>query len=93
MARVAPYIVVQYFGGVAGTMVAHLMFELPPLMIGIEGREGPSQVFAEAVATFTLLLTVFGGLRYAAAAVPGWSGSPSPRPIGSPPRPRLPIRR
>jgi glycerol uptake facilitator-like aquaporin len=68
--EVAPYIVVQCAGGVAGTMVAHLMFDLAPLAIGIKGREGPSQLFAEAVATFTLVLTIFGGLRYAAAAVP-----------------------
>src|SRR4030081_2502980 len=29
-----PYIAVQCLGGIAGTALAHLMFELPPLMIG-----------------------------------------------------------
>ena len=60
----------QCAGGIAGTVVAHLMFYLAPLTIGIKGREGPSQLFAEAVATFTLVVVILGGLRYAAAAVP-----------------------
>ena len=68
--EVAPYIAVQCAGGIAGTMVAHLMFDLAPLAIGIKGRDGPSQLFAEAVATFTLVLVILGGLRYAATAVP-----------------------
>jgi glycerol uptake facilitator-like aquaporin len=66
--EVAPYIAAQCAGGIAGTVVA--MFDLAPLAIGIKGREGPSQLFAEAVATFTLVLVILGGLRYAAAAVP-----------------------
>ena len=92
--EVAPYIAVQCAGGIAGTVVAHLMFDLAPLAIGIKGREGPSQWFAEAVATFTLVRRPSSA---ACAMRPrrcrGWSGSPSPRPIGSPRRPRLPIRR
>ena len=68
--EVAPYIALQCAGGIAGTVVAHLMFDLAPLAIGIKGREGPSQLFAEAVATFTLVVVILGGLRYATAAVP-----------------------
>lgn len=68
--EVAPYIVAQCVGGVAGTAVAHLMFDLAPLMIGIKPRTGPSQWFAEAVATFALVLTILGGVRHAKAAVP-----------------------
>ena len=68
--EVAPYIVVQCAGGIAGTMLAHLMFDLAPLALGIKGRDGPAQWLGEAVATFTLMLTILGGLRYAAAAVP-----------------------
>ena len=68
--EVAPYIAVQIVGGIAGTIVAHLMFDLAPLVIGVKARSGPSQWFAEAVATFTLILTILGGLRYAASAVP-----------------------
>src|SRR5499433_335606 len=40
--EVIPYIVVQCVGGVAGTVIAHLMFDLPPLMIGTTARSGPS---------------------------------------------------
>jgi glycerol uptake facilitator-like aquaporin len=68
--EVTPYIIVQCAGGVAGTIIAHLMFDLPPLMIGTTVRSGPSQWLAEMVATFALVLTILGGLRYAAQAIP-----------------------
>ncbi len=68
--EVLPYVVVQCAGGVAGTVVAHFMFDLAPLVIGIKARGGPSQWLAEAVATFTLILTILGGVRYAPTAVP-----------------------
>jgi len=68
--EVIPYIIVQCAGGVAGTVVAHLMFGLPPLMIGTTARSGPSQWLGEMVATFALVLTILGGLRYAAQAIP-----------------------
>ena len=61
---------VQCAGGIAGTILAHLMFDLAPVVIGIKARSGPSQWLAEAVATFTLILTILGGLRYAYTAVP-----------------------
>lgn len=68
--EVIPYIIVQCAGGVAGTVVAHLMFDLPPLMIGTTARSGPSQWLGEMVATFALVLTILGGLRYEAQAIP-----------------------
>jgi glycerol uptake facilitator-like aquaporin len=68
--EVIPYTVMQCAGGVAGTVIAHLMFELPPLMIGTTARSGPSQWLSEMVATFALVLTILGGLRYAAQAIP-----------------------
>ena len=67
---VPPYVVLQCLGGIAGTIVAHLMFDLAPLMIGTTARSGPSQWLAEAVATFTLVLTILGGVRYAPQAIP-----------------------
>ena len=67
---VLPYIILQCLGGIAGTIVAHLMFDLAPLTIGTTVRSGPSQWLAEAVATFTLVLTILGGVRYAPHAVP-----------------------
>jgi glycerol uptake facilitator-like aquaporin len=65
----APYIVVQCLGGVCGTVIAHLMFDLALLAIGTAARSGPSQWLAEAVATFTLILAILGGIRYAPQAI------------------------
>ena len=65
-----PYVIAQFAGGIAGTIIAHLMFDLTPLMIGTTARSGPSQWFAEAVATFSLILTILGGLRYAPQSIP-----------------------
>lgn len=67
---VAPYIVAQCLGGIAGTILAHLMFDLAPIMIGTTARSGPSQWLAEAVATFSLVLTILGGIRFAPQSVP-----------------------
>ena len=56
----AVYIAAQVLGGVAGVWIAHLMFELPVWQFSITARTGPGQWLAEAVATFGLLLTIFG---------------------------------
>ncbi len=64
----ALYIAVQLVGGVAGVWMAHLMFELPLWQFSATVRTG--QWLAEAVATFGLVLTIFGGIARAPAAVP-----------------------
>jgi glycerol uptake facilitator-like aquaporin len=68
--ELVPYVVAQLAGGVAGTALAHLMFELPVLTIGTQSRTGAAQWLAEAVATFSLVLAILGGLRYRPDAVP-----------------------
>lgn len=68
--EVAPYVLVQCLGGIAGTVIAHLMFDLAPLAIGTTARSGASQWFSEAVATFTLIIAILGGLRFAPQAIP-----------------------
>src|SRR5579864_1258992 len=68
--EVIPYVLAQSLGGIAGTVVAHLMFGLAPFAIGTAARSGPSQWFAESVATFTVVTAIFGGLRYAPQAIP-----------------------
>jgi glycerol uptake facilitator-like aquaporin len=68
--RVVPYIVMQCVGGIAGTVLAHLMFDLAPIAIGTIARSGPSQWLAESVATFCLILTILGGVRYSPQSVP-----------------------
>ncbi len=67
---VIPYIFVQCVGGFCGTMLAHVMFDLAPIAIGTTARSGPSQWSAEAVATFTLILTILGGVRFSPQAIP-----------------------
>ena len=46
------------------------MFDLAPLAIGTTTRSGPSQWLPEAVATFTLVLAILGGVRHAPQAIP-----------------------
>ncbi len=65
-----PYVLAQFAGGILGTVLAHLMFDLAPLTLGIKPRTGPSQWLAEAVATFSLVLAILGGLRFRPDAVP-----------------------
>ncbi len=64
------YIAVQLVGGLAGVLIAHAMFEEPLLQASLKMRTGPAQWLAEFVATFGLLATIFGCLRFRAAAVP-----------------------
>jgi glycerol uptake facilitator-like aquaporin len=54
------YVVAQLLGAVAGVWAAHLMFDLPLWQVATTVRVGPGQWFAEAVAAFGLLLTIFG---------------------------------
>ncbi|HEY4406939.1 MAG TPA: MIP/aquaporin family protein [Xanthobacteraceae bacterium] len=67
---VAVYIGAQVLGAVAGVWAAHLMFELPVWQFSATARAGPGQWLAEAVATFGLLLTIFGCGARTPAAVP-----------------------
>ena len=64
------YTACQIAGGVLGVWAAHLMFDLPVLQISIKIRTGFGQWFAEAVATFGLLLAIFGCAARAPAAIP-----------------------
>jgi len=66
----ACYIAAQIAGGVIGVWAAHLMFDLAPLQLSHTVRSGGGQWFSEAVATFGLLLTIFGCLASAPASVP-----------------------
>jgi glycerol uptake facilitator-like aquaporin len=68
--RAIAYIVAQCLGGLAGTALAHAMYDLAPLAIGTTARSGPSQWLAEAVATFTLIVTILGGLRFSPLSIP-----------------------
>lgn len=54
------YIVVQIIGMLAGVLLAHAMFELPWWMPSTKPRTGAAQMLSEAVATFMLLIAIFG---------------------------------
>ena len=64
------YIGAQVIGAVVGVWAAHLMFELPLWQLSGTVRTGPGQWFAEAVATFGLLLTILGCSARTPSAVP-----------------------
>jgi glycerol uptake facilitator-like aquaporin len=68
--ELAGYMAAQIFGGILGTVVAHLMFAMPIIEFSEKVRSGPAQWFAEAVATFGLVGVILGGLRFNAAAIP-----------------------
>lgn len=67
---VAPYIAVQIAGAILGAWAAHLMFDLAILQLSTKIRSGTGQWFAEAVATFGLVLTIFGCVARTPAAAP-----------------------
>jgi glycerol uptake facilitator-like aquaporin len=50
----------QIIGAVIGVGCAHLMFAEPVLQISTKLRAGPAQAFSEFVATFGLMMTIFG---------------------------------
>src|SRR6185312_3297381 len=64
------YIAAQLIGALAGVWIAHLMFELPLWQISVHARSGAGQWLAEFVATFGLLLTIFGCAHRNTAAIP-----------------------
>ena len=64
------YVIAQIGGGIIGTWVAHLMFELPVLQTSATIRTGGAQWFAEVIAAFGLMGVILGGIRFRAEAVP-----------------------
>jgi len=67
---VSIYIAAQIAGAIAGVWAAHLMFEMPVLQFSLTQRTGAGQWLAEAVATFGLLLTIFGCAARTPTAIP-----------------------
>lgn len=64
------YVAAQILGGIAGTLLAHLMFELPLLQASSTVRTGGGQWLAETVATFGLVFTILAGLKFQRSAIP-----------------------
>jgi glycerol uptake facilitator-like aquaporin len=66
----AGYMASQIIGAVAGVWAVHLTFELPVWQFSITPRAGAGQWLAEAIATFGLLLTIFGCAARTPTAIP-----------------------
>jgi glycerol uptake facilitator-like aquaporin len=64
------YLVAQIIGAIVGVWSAHLMFDLPVWQLSSTARAGPGQWLAEAIATFGLVVTIFGCGARTPAAVP-----------------------
>lgn len=64
------YIVAQVGGGIAGVLTAHLMFDAPILQMSTKARTGMGQWVGEFIATFGLILTILGTVRWRKQAVP-----------------------
>jgi glycerol uptake facilitator-like aquaporin len=60
----AAYIGAQFVFGILGAWAAHRMFDLPLLQLSEKARTGLGQALGELIATFGLILTIIGTVRY-----------------------------
>ena len=68
--RAASYAIAQFAGSIAGVLLAHLMFDLAPIQASAHVRATWGELLGEVVATFGLLLTIWGVSRAKVIAVP-----------------------
>ena len=73
-AQTTLYILAQIAGGIAGVLIAHLMFDQAALQVSENVRTGPGQWLSEFVATFGLLMTIYGCVCYTPQNVPAGVG-------------------
>src|SRR6478672_11662120 len=64
------YIAAQFAFGILGAWAAHLMFGLPTLQLSVKARTGLGQWTGEYIATFGLILTILGTVRFRQTWVP-----------------------
>ncbi|HJP68330.1 MAG TPA: MIP/aquaporin family protein [Sphingomicrobium sp.] len=60
----AAYIAAQFAFGVLGAWAAHRMFDLPMLQLSVKARTGLGKGLGEFIATFGLILTILGTVRF-----------------------------
>jgi glycerol uptake facilitator-like aquaporin len=68
--EVPGYVAAQCAGGLAGAVVAHLMFGLHWYSLSSHARHGGAQILSEFVATFGLLSVIWGCSRVRLTSVP-----------------------
>src|SRR6188472_2411621 len=66
----AAYIAAQLAFGILGAWAAHLMFGLPTVQLSVKARDGLGQFAGEFIATFGLILTILGTVRFRQSWVP-----------------------
>jgi glycerol uptake facilitator-like aquaporin len=66
----AAYIAAQLTFGILGAWAAHVMFDLPLLQLSVKARTGLGQEVGELIATFGLILTILGTVRFRRQWVP-----------------------
>jgi len=64
------YMLAQIVGGVAGTVLAHVMFSLPLMSLSRHIRSGSGQFISEFTAAFGLLCVIWGCSRFWPRIVP-----------------------
>ena len=67
---VLPYIALQVLGAFAGVAAAHLMFGEPLFFASLKVRTSGAQWWSEFIATFGLLMVIWGCVRQHITAVP-----------------------
>ncbi len=60
----ALFVAMQLVGGLIGVWAAHIMFELPVFQFSEKARTGGGQWLGELIATFGLLFTILGTVRF-----------------------------
>jgi glycerol uptake facilitator-like aquaporin len=68
--EVPAYIVAQIIGAFGGVATAHVMFGLPLFFASRHERAGLRQMFSEFIATFGLVVVIWGCVRFRSAMVP-----------------------
>jgi glycerol uptake facilitator-like aquaporin len=58
------YMLAQAIGAIAGVWAAHAMFGEPVLQLSTKLRDGPALAFSEFIATFGLIATILGAVRF-----------------------------
>ena len=67
---VPPYLLAQVLGAFAGVAIAHTMYDLPLFALSHHVRAGGGQIVSEFVATFGLVIVVWGSARRSPLAAP-----------------------
>ena len=69
LAKLGTYIAVQVGGGILGVIAANVMFDLDPINFSERERSSAALWFSEGIATFGLLIVIFGVVRRGSPAM------------------------